>query len=347
MSSWRFSLLGYPLGWVEPLFLIAAVLVFLLGFGLAVRELTRKRNLAGLASPRHRERLAPGVSNRRPALRAAFTTLALVCFCLALARPQCGSHSELTKKRGIDLVVAIDGSKSMLARDVSPNRLERAKLELNALLDGLKGDRVGIVAFAGSAFVQCPLTSDYSAAKIFLRAIDPLQMPQGGTDVGEALEVSMGVLQSAERGTKDRAVLLLTDGEDLAGEGMAAAKRLADAGIRIFAVAIGSESGEPIPVVDRSGRSVGFQKDESGQPIMSRVDRRGLDALAKASGGEAFYESRGVAVSQVIERIDTLHKSELESRLTIQYAERYQPLVGLGLLFMVAAALVFPSWRRA
>src|SRR5205085_10997699 len=138
-----------------------------------------------------------------------------LCFGFALAQPQCGSHSELTKRRGIDVVVAIDASKSMLARDVQPSRLERAKLELTTLLDELKGDRVAIVGFAGDAFIQCPLTSDYSAAKLFLRAIDPEQVPQGGTNIGAALRVSKDVLTNADHGAKHKGVVLTSDGAHL------------------------------------------------------------------------------------------------------------------------------------
>ena len=132
--------------------------------------------------------------------------------------PSAAAKSELTKRRGIDVVVALDASKSMLARDVQPSRLERAKLELTTLLDELKGDRVGLVVFAGDAFIQCPLTSDYAAAKLFLRAVDPEQMPQGGTNIGAALTLSKQVLDNADRGAKERVVVLLSDGEDLVGE---------------------------------------------------------------------------------------------------------------------------------
>src|SRR5262249_59548382 len=139
----------------------------------------------------------------------------LALLAIALAQPQCGTRTQKIKRRGVDVVVALDASKSMLARDVRPSRLERAKLELMTLLDTLKGDRVGIVVFAGDAFIQCPLTSDYAAAKMFLRAVDPEQMQQGGTNIGGALLLAKQVLEGAERGAQDRVVVLPSDREEL------------------------------------------------------------------------------------------------------------------------------------
>ncbi len=160
-------------------------------------------------SPRLAPFVVPGVSVFRPLMQNGALTLALLFFGLALAQPQCGRSTELTKRRGIDVVVALDASKSMLARDVAPSRLERAQLELTTLLDELKGDRVAIVAFAGDAFIQCPLTGDYGAANMFLRAIDPNQMPQGGTNIGAALLLARQVLDNADRGSKDKVIVLI------------------------------------------------------------------------------------------------------------------------------------------
>src|SRR5690606_9316870 len=157
----------------------------------------------------------------------------------------------------LDVVVALDASKSMLARDVEPDRITRAKLELTTLLDSLGGDRVGIVAFAGLAHVQCPLTSDYAAAKLFLRAVDPQDMPQGGTNVADALNTAARMLEESGSGVQDRVVVLLSDGEDLEGNARTAAEALAAKGIRILAVGIGSEEGETIPIFNRRGQQVG------------------------------------------------------------------------------------------
>ncbi|MGQ0508705.1 MAG: vWA domain-containing protein [Myxococcaceae bacterium] len=347
MNPWRFELLGYPMGLARPAFL----LLTLVAAGLAVAGVLfarkQRTRIQALLAPHFAGRLTPGVSNTRPLVKALLTTAGLFFFAVALAQPQCGSTRELSKRRGIDVVVALDASKSMLARDVQPDRLERAKLELMTLLDELKGDRVAIIAFAGDAFIQCPLTSDYAAAKMFLRAIDPDQMQQGGSNLGAALILSKQVLESAQRGSADRVVVLISDGEDLGGESDEAVDALKDAGIRVFAVGIGSEQGEPIPIVGKRGEILGYKKDETGETVMTRLDRAGLNRIAQGTEGEFFYEPRAVAMGDVVRRIDQLQKSELESRLTVRYDERYQDFAVSGFVLLVLGLLVRPSRRTS
>jgi Ca-activated chloride channel homolog len=228
---------------------------------------------------------------------------------------------------------------------VAPSRIERAKLELTALLDELKGDRVAVVAFAGDGFIQCPLTSDYAAAKLFLRAIDPDSMPQGGTNIGAALKLSKQVLDGADRGAKDKVIVLISDGEDMGGEITEGLEDLKESGVRIFAVGIGNEQGEPIPLLNKAGEIVGYRKDETGQTVMTRLDKAGLMRLAEATQGEFFHQPKSVAMSEVVQRIDQLQKSELESRITVRYREVYQPFLAVGLAFLAIGMLVRPSRR--
>jgi Ca-activated chloride channel family protein len=345
MEPWRFTLLGYSAGFGVPLGLLLLLPALALGAFGAYVALRRSSGLRDVVAPKLLARLAPNAAPRRHAVRAGLTSLGLLLFALALAQPQCGSHSELTKKRGIDVAVVLDGSRSMLARDVKPNRLERAKLELITLLEALKGDRVSIIAFAGEAYVQCPLTSDYAAAKMFLRAVDPEQMPQGGSDVGGGLELALRTLENAQRGAKERVVVLLTDGEDLAGNAKEAAEALGKAGVRVFAVGIGSETGEPIPVQNEKGEHVGYKRDARGHTVLTRLDKKGLEEIASLTGGELFYRPHGVAMSDVAERIDRLQKSELESRVTVRYEQRFQAYAFPGLGFLLAA-MVMRLWRR-
>jgi Ca-activated chloride channel family protein len=346
MMPWRFTLLGYKLGFAQPWFLAGVFVALLLGAVAVFVSLRRGKRLARAVPDRLAAVLAPGVSNTLPALSSSATTLALVCFALALAQPQCGEKAEVTKRRGIDLVVALDASKSMYARDVSPSRIERARLELSTLLDTLKGDRVAIVAFAGDAFVQCPLTSDYAAAKMFLRAIDPESMPQGGTNIGAALLLSREVLESADRGAKDRVVVLLSDGEDLSGDITEGVNALKEFGAKVLAVGLGSDEGEPIPILNKDGAVVGYRKDDEGRTVITHLDRAGLTRIAQATGGEFFHQPHGVAMGDVLKIIDSLQKSELESRLTMKYGEAFQPFVAAGIFFLLLGALIVPSWRR-
>ncbi|MFP2963871.1 VWA domain-containing protein [Myxococcus sp. 1LA] len=346
VEPWRFTVLGYQAGLAQPLFLLLVLVGLTLGLLALVGALRRRSRVRALLHERHAERFTPGVSVWRPAAQSGLYGLGLALFGFALAQPQCGTKSELTKRRGIDVVVALDASKSMFARDVQPSRLERAKLELTTLLDELKGDRVGLVVFAGDAFIQSPLTSDYSAVKLFLRAVDPEVMPQGGTNVGAALRLSKQVLDNADRGSKERVVVLLTDGEDLVGDVGEATEALKDAGVQVLAVGVGSESGEPIPVFDRRGAFVDYKKDASGETVITRLDRAGLTALAEATGGTFYFQPRGVAMSQVVERIDQMQKSELESRVTVRYDERFQSYAIPGLALLALGMLLLPSSRR-
>jgi Ca-activated chloride channel homolog len=344
-EPWRFMLLGYQVGLAQPLFLglcAVGVLVGLLALGSALR---RRARVHAWLPERLAPRLTPGVSRWLPAVQGGLYGLGLLLFGLALSQPQCGAKSELTKRRGIDVVVVLDASKSMLARDVQPNRLERARLELTTLLDELKGDRVALVVFAGDAFIQSPLTSDYAAVKLFLRAVEPDQMPQGGSNIGEALLLSRQLLDNADRGAKERVVVLLSDGEDLSGEVEQAVAALKQAHVQVLAVGVGSEQGEPIPVYNRRGEFVDYKKDSRGETVITRMDRAGLTAIAQATGGEFFYQPRGVAMSQVVERIDAMQKSELESRVTVRYDERFQSFLLPGLVLLVLGMLVPPAWR--
>jgi Ca-activated chloride channel family protein len=344
-EGWHFTLLGYQAGMMYPW----AVALTLIGLALAALGIavafTRRARLGKVLPERLAPLLAPGTSVARQVLNASFTGAGLFLFAWALAEPQCGSHSELTKRRGIDVVVALDASKSMLARDVAPSRLERAKLELNTLLDSLQGDRVGIVVFAGDAFIQCPLTSDYSAAKLFLKAVETEQMQEGGTNIGAALQKSKDVFEGAERGAKEKVVILISDGEDLSGEIDEGLDALKEAGVRVYAVGIGSETGEPIPLLDKKGEVVGYKKDTAGNTVLTRLDRAGLIRIAESMGGQFFYQPKSVAMGGVIEQIEKLQKTELESRLSVHYVERYQWLLAPGLLLILAAIAIRPSHR--
>jgi Ca-activated chloride channel family protein len=245
-------------------------------------------------------------------------------------------------------VVALDVSRSMQARDVRPDRLGRALLEVGALLDGLAGDRVGLVIFAGEAFVQCPLTTDYDAARLFLRAVSPRSVPQQGSDLGNALLAARQVLEASAAGaSRSKVVLVVTDGEDLEGGAREAAAQLAEAGIRIFALAVGTAAGEPIPVTDASGAVTGYKKGPGGDPVVTRLDLATLRAVAEKGGGEVFQLGEaGGGLDAFRAALDRLEKSELESRLTVQYEDRYALLAFPGLLLLLGS-LLLPEGRAA
>lgn len=345
MNALQLTFLGYALRIAKPeylLGLIAAALVLVLAIFSALR---RSAQLRATFAASTLQRAAPGAAPVRHGLKGGCAAAALGLFAIALAQPQCGTHTELTKRYGIDLVIALDASRSMLAKDIKPSRIERAKLELGGLLDRLRGDRVGLVVFAGDAFTQCPLTTDIAAAKMFLRAIDPSSMPVQGTNIARALEESKDLLINAERGAKARAVVLLTDGEDTTNSDVTAQiEDLKSHDIRVIAVGIGSLTGEPIPEVDKRGAFVGWKKDPAGNTVMSRLDEAGLQSLTEKTGGRYVHSTTGsVGVQDVWEELDRLDKAELESRLTVKYDERFQMAALPGLLVLLVGAALRPG----
>lgn len=278
--------------------------------------------------------------------------LAAVALFGSSLRPQWGARTELARQRGLDIIFALDVSRSMLTRDVAPDRLRRAKLEIAAMTDSLAGNRMALVAFAGSAFVQCPLTTDSSAVKMFLDVLRPDVVPQGGTAIARALSVSARLFASSQSKAGDdghqpaQVLVLITDGEDHEGQVKQAAAKLKEQGVHVFVVGIGSKQGQPIPEVDEQGQVTGYLKDRQGQVVLSHLDEQGLRSISEASGGELFAGPRvDQSLLQVGREIGKLTKAEFAQRLSVQYSERYQWPLALGLLFLFVALLI-PQRRR-
>jgi len=283
-------------------------------------------------------RLTPGVDVRRRMVRSGLRLAALAALVLALSGPKWGFHWEEVHREGIDLIVAIDTSRSMLATDVKPNRLERAKLAVLDMVKLLEGDRVGLVAFAGSAFLECPLTLDYAAFERSLRALQIGIIPHGGTALGAAIEVGIDAFEA--RQGKYEALILITDGEDHVGKVGEAAQRAAERGIKVYSVGIGTPEGELIPVTEDGAR--GFVKDRQGQVVKSRLDEEVLRKVALDSGG-AYVRGLGVALGldQVFQdHIAKMERREVASTLERRYEERFQIPLALALICLVLETLL-------
>jgi Ca-activated chloride channel family protein len=333
-----FSVLGYALRLAQPgalrLLLVVAAVALLGALALARRRRALRRAAGALAA-----RIAPGAGLLRPAARLALAVAGLALLAVALARPQAGRRVEVTRRTGVDLAVVLDASRSMRARDVRPDRLARAQLELSGLLDGLGGDRVAVVSFAGDAFVQCPLTTDLAAARLFLRAVDPDAMPRQGTALGAALLAAKGALEAAGTGPRARVVLVVSDGEDHDGGLASAARTLADAGIRIFALAVGTAEGAPVPAGDaeRPDRPL----TDRGAPVVSRLDAAALRTLADVGDGDVYdlvRPDRGLAAFRLA--LDRLQRGDLEARVETSWEERYAWAALPGFLLLLGALLV-------
>jgi Ca-activated chloride channel family protein len=244
--------------------------------------------LTQFASARLLPKLASSISTSRKLAKRVLFTLGIACVFIALARPQAGFEFQETHRKGLELLFAVDTSKSMLAQDVKPDRLTRAKLAVTDLVTKLNGDGVGLIAFAGSSFLQCPVTLDYDAFRESLDALDVNVIPRGGTDIASAIHEAEAVFRT--RTTADKILILITDGEDLGGEAIAAAQSAAKNGVKIFTVGVGSTTGELVPVPSENG-GTDFAKDENGKPVKSHLDETTLKKIAEVTGG--MYQPLG------------------------------------------------------
>jgi len=266
-------------------------------------------------------------------VRVRYLVLAFFCLALAMAQPQWGYRWEEIHQKGVDIVIALDISNSMLAEDIKPNRLKRAQHKINDLLSMLEGDRIGLVVFAGSAFVQLPLTLDYSAARLFLSAIDTDLISNQGTALGQAIQTSMKAFNLKEKTSK--VILLITDGEDQTGRGLAVAKLAEAEGIRIYTIGIGSDTGAPIP--NRGARG-GFKKDSKGQVVMTKLDETTLQKIALKTNGAYVRSVTGdmdlkkIYLENILQKVE---KREFKAERRKIWQERFQWFIFLGLIFMV------------
>ncbi len=287
--------------------------------------------------------LVPDFKKGRRLIKALLILLGIILGIFSLTRPQWGFHWEEIKRVGVDVMVAIDVSESMLAEDVKPNRLERAKREVIDLIEMLEGDRIGLIAFAGTSFVQCPLTLDYGACKMFLDYIDTDLIPVPGTAIAEVIKTSLKSFSKRER--KSKALILITDGEDHEGEPIDAAKEAKKEGIKIFTIGVGREGGAPIPLKDGSG---GFKKDRKGDMVITHLDEITLQKIALETGGSYV---RSVTGDMDLDKIyqegikQHVEQKQLKSTRKRRWEERFQWFIFFALLFV--SVEFFVSERRA
>src|SRR3984893_16245857 len=246
--------------------------------------------LREFVSPRLLPQLAATVDRSRRVLRFALQLLGLILAIVALAQPRWGYTFQNVQRKGLDLLIAVDTSRSMLSNDVQPNRLERAKLAAQDLIGESQGDRVGLIAFAGRAFLQAPLTIDYDAAVESINDLDTKTIPDGGTNISEA--IALATRTFGKTATGNRALILFTDGEELTGDAVKAAKAAADAGVRIFTIGVGTPQGSLIQVADENG-GTSFVKDSGGQVVKSKLDEKRLRQIAEATGGAYLHLESG------------------------------------------------------
>lgn len=333
----------------EPWALLALLLVPLLLIVRRAFDRRRASQISRAGDPRLFAALvdAGPWSGRIRAAETALFAVAIALVAVALARPQFGLRTEVQTGRGMDLVVALDLSRSMLARDVVPSRLERAKIELGVLLDRLRGDRIGLVGFTSVALPLCPLTVDHAAVRLRLKSADPSALPRGGTSVSAAISAARKLLEAAGRPGSDRAIVLVTDGEAHQGDAFEAARQAKEAGIAVHAVGIGSRIGEPIPTVDDRGKVTGYVRDASGKTVVSRLDEEGLARIAESGGGKVAVPAGDgdIDLGPVTRHLLSLRRAELEARTIRTREERFLWALVPAFLFLLAATLLRPTRR--
>ncbi len=280
-------------------------------------------------------RLLDPLAWKRVKIDNVLTIFAVVFLILALSQPRWGYYWKDLEQKGVDIVIALDVSSSMLAQDIKPNRLERAKYKIMDLLNMLEGDRVGLVAFAGTSYLQCPLTLDYSATRIFLNAIDTELIPVPGTAIGHAIRTSVKAFNPQD--TRSRAIILITDGEDHTGDAIQSANWAKEHKTKIFAIGIGSNIGAPIPN-PKPGAS-GFKKDKDGEVILTKLDEPTLKQMALQTGGSYVRSVSGDMDLQKLYRENIKHKvksKEIKTERKRVWKERFQWMIFAALLCLTA-----------
>ncbi|HEY8834638.1 MAG TPA: VWA domain-containing protein, partial [Chthoniobacterales bacterium] len=321
--EWFWALLAIPV----------AILLFVRAekrAALRLREFVSERLLPALART---------VNRRRRKLRFGLTLLGVALAISALAKPQWGYTYEDVKRKGLDLILAVDTSRSMLSNDVQPSRLQRVKLAAQDLLDELQGDRVGLIAFAGRAFLQAPLTIDYSAAVEAINDLDTTTIPEGGTNISAAIDLAVQTYGKSAIG--NRALIIFTDGEELSGDAVKTAKAAADAGVRIFSVGVGTPEGSLIPLSGDGGNTA-FVKDSNGQVVKSKLDEKRLKEIAEATGGFYIHLEDGPRTMKQLfdEGLAKMQSGDIDERLSRRPIERYQWPLGAALLVFGSAFLL-------
>jgi len=317
------------------IYLLLAIPVFILLYIVAQRM--KRKAFTAFGEWPLLVRLMPEYSGSRGTLKVILLLLAWLLLVIGIADPQTGSKLEKIKRKGIDLVFALDVSNSMLAQDIAPSRLERAKQAISRLVDNLENDRVGLVVFAGKSYVQMPITTDYSATKLFLANINPGMIPTQGTSIGDAIETSVGCFGKTKQ---SKAIILITDGENHEDDAVAAAHSAASSGIRVYTIGMGLPDGAPIPIYN-SGMQIGYKKDRQGNTVISRLDDNLLKEIADAGKGVYIRANNSQAgVKEVFDQINSLEKVEYDSRIFSDYEDRYQFFLLGGLLVLIVEILI-------
>ncbi len=303
----------------------------------------KKKALTSLGDRSIVQQIMPDVSLQSPWIKFILFLLAYTFLIIGLADPQIGSKTEEVKRTGSDIIVLLDVSNSMLAQDLSPDRLENAKRSIAQLIDNLHNDRIGIIVFAGQAYVQLPVTTDYAAAKLFLNTINTNMVPTQGTAIGAAID--MGMRSFDFKNGMSKAMVVITDGENHEDDAVSSAKGAKDKDVVVHVIGVGSEQGAPIPIIN-NGKEAGFRTDSTGQTIVTKLNEEMCKEIAEAGGGAYVRASNANGGLGVIKgEIDRMQKKAYGSKMFKDFEDRFQ--VFLAIAFLLLAAEFFISNRKS
>jgi len=324
-------------------FLIGLLAIPVLVFLFYLMRSVIKRRMLRWADEKLMTRLMPEVSSSRSQVRLVLWMAALGLMIIAFARPQFGTRLAEVKKKGIELIIALDVSNSMLAEDIQPNRLENAKMAISRLIDRLENDKIGLIVFAGDAYIQMPVTTDYAAAKLFLNSISPNIVPKQGTAIGAAIKLAMRSFTPESE--KSRAIVIITDGENHEEGAEEAAKEALAAGIRVHTIGIGSPQGVPIPMNGPDGRQ-DFRKDASGNVIISKLNEELLRNIAAAADGIYVRATASrTGLNNILDEMNQMEKKEIQMKVYSEYDEQFLYYAGMALLILLIDSFI--SFRKS
>jgi Ca-activated chloride channel homolog len=325
----------------EYMYLLLLLPVLILLF--VINEFRKKKALKRLGEGNLVSRLIPEMSGFRPVFKFILQLVAITAGILMLARPQFGSKIADIKKQGVEVIIALDVSNSMLAEDIQPDRLTRAKQAISRLVDNLDNDKIGLIVFAGDAYIQIPVTTDYISAKMFLSAISPDMVPKQGTAIGSAINLAMRSFSPGEG--KSKALIIITDGENHEDDPVKAAEEAAKEGIIIHTLGIGSTQGVPIPVMKNGKKD--YLKDEDGNTVISKLDEEILKKIALSTNGNYVRASNSnIGLDEIFSDIKKMKKSDLESTMYTEYNDQFQIFAAFALFLLLGDFIIMERKNR-
>ena len=323
----------------RPEFLIGLLLIPAVALFLLWAKTQRNQALERLGDRNLIQRLSSNINWRGRRWQNFLRLLALTFIILAVARPQWGTEVREIDQEGLQVMVALDVSQSMLAQDIKPNRLDRAKLEIEDLMERLDGDEVGLVLFSGASFIQVPMTSDYVTALAYLDDAGPNTISRPGTVIGDAIRTAMNGFDPDL--SSQKVMIIMTDGEDRETDPLAAAQEATDNDILIYTIGFGTPEGEPIPEMDQYGQVIGYKTDQQGEVVLSKLDESTLQAISQTGNGKYYRATAdGRELDSLLNEIDGLQKAQLQSRFETRHIERYQIFLALGIAALVISEMM-------